>query len=636
MMLKKVTWMVMAALTPWAMTAPAAGQFDVLKQMAKGAAGAKKIAYFKIKGALPETPTNMPPLFGSEPPTALKDLLDRFKEARHDDNVVAVVVDLQQAALGLAQLQELHESLRKFAAVDKDVYVHADTLTTGTYAIATGATHISLVPTGDLWLTGLYGETPYLRGALNKLGCIPDFEHCGDYKTGPEPLTREGPSDRSKEMTKRLLDRVYDTIVQVIAKSRGISAEKVKRLIDNGPYSAEEALEAGLIDAVQHRQDFTAALKRRYGKGTKVVADYAKRKPFDIPEDPWAIIPWLMQLMNPTPKVYTTPSVAIVYVEGTIQTGSGESSPFGPAEGAFSTTLRKALDKAARDKSVKAVVLRINSPGGSALASEIILNATRRVAEKKPLIVSMGTVAASGGYYVTCASDTIFADSGTITASIGVFGGKLVTTGMWDKLGVNWHAVQRGKMAGLLSSASTFNDEERAKIRHYMNAVYDTFRGHVQKARDDRLTKPLDDIAGGRVFTGAEALELGLIDKIGGLEDAVKFAAQRAELGEYDIRVIPEPASIFDLFMGDRKKDDEFAAASGGTLRTTLHLTTALARGPGSRIQLTTLPLFQSMLQTISALDPLRAAAVLRSLQRIELVHNEGVVMMMPQELLIR
>lgn len=614
--------MVVALLVPLAISGSTSAQFEQLKKMGRAALGqeedSKQIAFFKIKGELAETPVNMPPLFGSEPPMSLKGLLERFKEARTDKNVVAVLIDLQDAALGLGQLEEIHEALRKFAAVDKPVFMHADSLRTVTYAAATGASHISVVPTGDVWLIGLYGETPYLRGALDKLGCTPDIEQCGDFKTASEPLMRKEPSEPSKQMTKWLLDGLYTGLVDRIAKGRGLSPEKVMSLIDNGPYSAEEALAAGLIDSVKHRQDFIADLKTRYGDGVEFVADYGKSDDMDMPQDPFAMFSFFMQLLNPTPKVYTEPSVAIVYVEGSIQTGSAEVSPFGGSSGAFSTTLRKALDKAAGDDSVKAVVMRVDSPGGSALASEIILDASRRVAAKKPLIVSMGNVAGSGGYYVTCASETIFADAGTITASIGVLGGKIVTTGMWDKWGINWSGVQRGKMAGMMSSAAPFSDPERAKIRHYMDTVYGIFKKHVTTARGAKLKKPIDDIAGGRVFTGAQALDIGLIDKIGGLEDAIKFAAQRAGLGDYDIRVIPEPPSIFDLFKhhGD---EDEYAEAF-----------------TAPRLSLTRMPPFDTMLSTLATVDPLRVQAIVRSLQRIELLHTESVITMMPDELLIR
>ena len=176
--------------------------------------------------------------------------------------------------MGFAQLEEVCEAMRKFAAVDKEVYVHADALTTLTYAAATGASHISVVPTGEVWLMGLYGEMPYLRGTLEKIGVLADFEQCGDFKTASEPLTRGGPSEQSKQMTGWLLDSVYQTLVDLIAAGRGMSVDKVRALIDGGPYFAEEALEAGLIDSVKHRRDFVAGLKARFGSLLYNLLDY--------------------------------------------------------------------------------------------------------------------------------------------------------------------------------------------------------------------------------------------------------------------------------------------------------------------------------------------------------------------------
>ena len=198
---------------------------------------------------------------------------------------------------------------------------------------------------------------------------------------------------------------------------------------------------------------------------------------------------------------------------------------------AYSTPIRKALDKAAEDDTVKAVVLRVDSPGGSAVASEIILNATKRVAAKKPLIVSMGNVAGSGGYYVACGTKTIFADASTITGSIGVVGGKLATNGMWDKIGVTWKPTKRGANAGMLSSGDMFTDEQRALLQGWMDEIYDVFKGHVVAIRGDKLKKDIDELAGGRVFTGQQALELGLVDQIGGLSDAIALRRQRSQAG---------------------------------------------------------------------------------------------------------
>ncbi|MHC4698575.1 MAG: signal peptide peptidase SppA [Planctomycetota bacterium] len=610
-----------AAWATMVLVGPANAQLDVLRKLGRSdtkPVPAKKVACFKIKGVVTETPVNVPPLFGGEQPKPLKEILEQFKEARLDNDVLAIVVDIQGARLGFAQLEELHEAMSKFRAVDKDVYMHADFLTNRMYALATGASHVSVVPTGEIWLTGIYGESPYLRGTLDKIGAFADFEQCGAYKSAAETLTRTGPSDEAREMKNWLFGSIYDRFVELIAKSKGMSPEKTREIIDNGPYTADEALEAGLIDSVKHRQDFVAGLESRYGDTAEFVTDYGEGEDDDIPQDMFSAFRLLMKILSPSPEEYTEPSVAIVYVDGAIMPGEPERSPFGPQEGAFSTTIRRALDKAADDDSVKAVVLRVDSPGGSALASEIILDAAERVRAKKPLVVSMGNVAGSGGYYVACMADAIFASAGTITASIGVISGKLVTTGMWDKLGVSWDPIQYGKMAAMMSSATPFSEAERAKRRHYMTTVYDIFKDHVVKGRGKKLAKPIDEMAGGRVYTGAQALELGLVDKLGGLDDAIKFAADKANLAEYEIRVIPEPPSIFDMFMGT-SDDDEF---------------TRMSTYPALGIH--EWPMFRAALPMLAKVDPLRARAIVRALQRIELVHAEGAITMMPEEYLIR
>lgn len=625
MLLRRLTLLVSLAIGTLAGSSAQGQLEDLFKRVSDKVTGTptpppKQIAYFEVDGPLVETPVNLPPLLGDKPPMSLKSLLGRLKEARIDPNVVAVAVDIENAQLGLAQIEELHAALRRFAAVDKEVYIHADALTTLTFSAATGASRLSMVPTGTLWLVGMYGEAPYLRGALDKLGCEPDFLQFEAYKTAAEPLLRKGPSPQSEEMTNWLFDGLYGQLVKQIAQGRSLPEERVQQLIDAGPYTAEEALEVGLIDAVEHRADFVLGLKERYGHAVEVATDYAVDQEFMMPEDNiFAAFEFLMKMLNPKPKSYTDPSVAVVYVDGTIMTGESQPGLFGSSDGAFSTTIRRALDKAADDYTVKAVVLRIDSPGGSALASEIILNASRRVAARKPLIVSMGNVAASGGYYVTCAAETIFADANTITASIGVIGGKIVTTDMWHKIGINWHARQRGAHAAILSSASRFSDSEREKMHDYMEDIYEVFKGHVVQSREGKLSKPIEEIAGGRVFTGAQALELGLVDRLGGLDDAIAYAAKRGGVGEYEIRVIPEPKGLFDLFA---PREDDHKYLSTGY--------------PQRSLGLADHPEIKSILSILAKIDPLRLRAVLRAIMRLELIHQEGAVLMMPQEWVIR
>ncbi|HUU84114.1 MAG TPA: signal peptide peptidase SppA [Phycisphaerae bacterium] len=581
-----------------------------------------KVAYFHLDGPVTEKPVDpMGSLFGGTKAISLKDLLSRFKQARDDDNVKAVVITFEGVSMGLAQGQEVCNAIRQVRAADKEVYVHAEQLGNLTYALASSASHINMVPTGDLWLLGLYGETPYLKGLLEKIHIYADFVHIGAYKSASEILTREGPSPEAEDNMNWLLDGLYDTLVGMVADGRGISPEKAKALIDDGPYTAERALKVGMIDSVKYRQDFLGELKERYA-GAKLVRDYGKDTGPDVPEDLFSAFSYFMDMFRGTAEKSTAPSVGVVYVEGAISTGSEDPSPFGGGGGAKSTSIRKALDKAAADDTVKAVVLRVDSPGGSALASEIIWNATQRVGEKKPLIVSMGNVAGSGGYYVSCGADTIFADEATITASIGVVGGKLVTTGMWDWMGVNWKEYQRGKVAAMMSSSHEFSDDERARILGWMTDVYEVFKQHVTDGRGEKLTKPLEEMAGGRVFTGKQALELGLVDKLGGLDDAVKYAALQANISDYKVRVIPKPKNIFEMLMeayGGGDEEDEWV--------------TSRVQTPLFSIDS---PLMSEVLPMLQRLDPVRVQAVLRTLKRIELIHQEGVITMMPEEIIIR
>lgn len=429
---------------------------------------------------------------------------------------------------------------------------------------------------------------------------------------------REGPSPEAEEMTNWLLDGLYGSVIQMIAEGRGVSPEKVKDWIDGGPYSARDAAKLGIVDSVEHRQDFVAGLQTRFGEAVSFEKNYgaAKGPKLDFSNPLSVMFDVLKELTGQATKMQKD-AVGIVYVDGVITLGSDDPTPFGGPSGARSTSVRKALDEAAEDGSIRAVVLRVDSPGGSAVASEIILDATKRVKSAKPLVVSMGNVAGSGGYYVACGADTIFADASTITGSIGVVGGKLATTPMWNKLGITWKEYKRGENAAILSSARVFSEEEREHIQEWMNEIYEVFKGHVVEIRGDRLAKKIDDVAGGRVYTGQQALELGLVDKIGTLDDAVKHAAMQAHLGDYDVRVIPRTKNFLEMIMEGLGGGDE----DERRLSLSVH-----AAGLGGAT-----PLLKAVLPLIGQLDPQRLAAVLTALRRVELLHQEGAALMMPE-----
>jgi protease-4 len=603
------------------MSLPAVPVVSAADALKKAEAGPKTIVVFRLKATLQESPADDPFALGGKP-VNLKDLVARMKKAQKDDAVAAVVLLHEGGGIGAAQVEELRQAVANLRAAGKDVYAHADSLSMKEYVLLSGASRLSVVPTADLEVTGLYGEAPYLRGLFDKLGVKPDFLTCGAYKSAAEIFMREGPSPEAERMQNWLLDSQFDTYVRLIATGRGVGADKVKEWIDGGPYSAEKAKAAGLIDAAEQRQDFEAMLKGKYGPDVVFAKKYGEKAPPKVDlSNPFAVMKVWGELLNPAKKpAATKKAVGIVYVEGAITIGGGPTSAFGD-EGAPAVKLRRALDEAARDDSIGAVVLRVNSPGGSAVASEIILDATRRVKAKKPFVVSMGDVAGSGGYYVTCAADTVFADDATITGSIGVVSGKLATNGMWKKAGITFKAYQRGANAGMLASGDVFTKSERERMQAYMDEIYNTFKGHVVAARGKKLTKPIDELAGGRVYTGKQALELGLVDKIGTLEDAITFVAGEAKLADYDVRVVPKPKNFIEKLVEELagEKDD----SKGLEVRLA-----GSARGGASLVDLA--------LPYLEHLDGPRVAAIKHALRRLELIRQEGAVLMMPEMILGR
>jgi protease-4 len=579
------------------------------------------VAVFRLDGTVSEEPKSDDLGFGGDKGVSLKELVERMNKAAGDENVKAVVMFAEGGTIGTAQREEIRQAMAKLRAAGKTIYAHADSLHMGDYALLSGASRLSVVPTGDLWVTGMHGESPYLRGLLDLLGVQPEFLTCGAYKSAAELFMRKEPSPEAEKMQNWLLDGIFDTYVKLIATGRKVEVSKVKDWIDNGPYTAEKAKAAGMIDAVEHREAFEKMIKSKCGNDVVFDRKYGEKKAPELDfNNPFAIFKLLGDTMAESKKKKSDkPAVGIVYVNGAIQLGHKQISPFSPGgDGAFSTDVRKALDEAARDDSVKAVVLRVDSPGGSAVASEIILAATKRVKAKKPFVVSMGDVAGSGGYYVACGSDIIYADSATITGSIGVVSGKFVTNPMWAKIGITFKSYDRGAHADMLGSDRPFTKEGRERMQGYMDEIYGVFKGHVTAIRGDRLKKPIDELAGGRVYTGQQALELGLVDKIGTLEDAVHHIAKKANLTEYDVRVVPEPKNIFEQLM----------EATGGGKNDKNNLDAAIGRPTMKLAGPTLLDLAAPHLE---GLDPVRVQAVKRALLQMQLLNREGISLMMPE-----
>ena len=560
--------------------------------------------------------------FGGGGGESLRGLIGRIHKAAADKEIKGVVILTGSPSIGIGQLEELRQALNKVTAAGKKIHVHSTSLDIDGYTLgATG--RICVTPTGDVSIAGIYGERLYLRGLLDLIGVHPQFLACGDYKSASETYMRHGPSDAAKENQDWLYDGIFETYIRLIAEGRKAKADDVRKWIDEGHYSAESAKKAGIIDDVLDRREFVKSLQKTYGE--KVVFDksYGKKKANDIDlSTPFGLMKFYTDLLSggAKTKASTKPAIAIIHVDGGIQLGDAAANPFSltPGSGAFSTPLSKSLYKAADAETVKGVLLRVDSPGGSALASEIILRACREVASKKPLIVSMGNVAGSGGYYVAMASNTIYADESTITGSIGVVGGKLATADMLRRVGVHLEPVRRGKNAGLMASGAAMSREDAAKMQAMMDDVYETFKGHVIENRGKKLKKPIDELAGGRVFTGKQALDLGLVDKIGTLQDALAQVATEAKVGDdYRVVVLPKSKSFLDILLGDSSDDDKNPHDIDIS-------PTDFSRG--GRVDL-----MKAALPYLEHLDPRRSAAVGRAIMQLMVLQKEGVSLTMPE-----
>lgn len=579
------------------------------------------IAHFHLSGEITESQVGDPFGLLVGQMTSLKDLVGRLDKAAGDKQVKAVVLTFGSTSLGFGQLEEIRRAIGRIQEAGKRVYVYAEDMSTFAYGLFCVGNRLSVAPQSTLWLIGFYAETPYLKDLLDKIGVGADYIHMGDYKSAAETLTRTGPSEPAEENVNWLYDSWYESLVSMIAKSRNKTPEQVRQIIDGGPYMAEEARDKGLIDAIETQEEFLARIKKDVKGPVRIDNRYGESAGPQINlSNPLAFFSILSELFK-TPEVSHKDAVGVVYVTGTIQSGNARPTLFGAVDGAFSGDIRKALEKAANDASVKAVVMRVDSPGGSAAASETILNATRLVQGKKPFIVSMGNVAGSGGYYIACEANAIFADEATITASIGVVGGKLITTGLWDKLGINWVAHKRGANADLFTSSHPFGDSQRKVIEDYMQKVYGVFKGHVVEGRGFKLKKPIDDMAGGRVYTGAQAVKLGLVDQIGGLKEAIDYAAAKASLKDYEVRVIPKPTDMITELLeqssGQGERPTDLSLPAGASL---LSGHSALA----------------PLLSLLEKTEPQRARALRQALMRIDLIRREGVIMMMPFDVAVQ
>jgi len=494
----------------------------------------------RVSGPLPDyVPDNaLNRLFGA-PPQSLSSLLAQFRKAKVDKRITAIILDIDASETGWAKAEEIRGAIEDFRASGKPVYAYMEMGFNKDYYVAAACDKIYLPPSGELFVNGLAADVMFFRGSLNKLGIYPDVYQIGKYKSAGDMLTQKEMTEAHREYINSLLDDLYGRYVEGIAKGRSKSADDIKKLIDNAPYSPAQAKEAGLIDDTLYRDEVEKQIKKRLGyKDTDELriakaADYRK-----ITQESLGL--------NKGEKI------AIVYAAGDIVSGSSQFGTSGQ-ETIGSDSFVKVLNEVRDDKTIKAVVIRVDSPGGSGLASDIIWRAIESLKEKKPVVVSMSDVAASGGYYIAAGANKIVAQPSTITGSIGVVGGKPVIKGFYDWIGITNEYVLRGTNAGMFRESEKFTDSERKKFEEFLRTTYEDFITKVGKGRGKDKAY-IDSIGQGRVWTGRQGKENGLVDEYGGLDKAIEIAKQLAKIpADKGIhRVIrPQPPSFWEELFSD-------------------------------------------------------------------------------------
>jgi protease-4 len=516
-----------------------------------------RLAKFIIKSSLPESLGQSGP-FG-ELQLDLRETISRIDKAGDDRTIAGAVLDIQNPSIGRGKIYELRDAIRRFRAKGKKMYAQVDSAMPADYLVASACDEIAMPETGVIILPGVYAEATFYKGLLEKVGVSADFMHIGDFKGAAEPLTREKYSEPVRENMTALVDSLYDEMVTTVVKDRPLSVAQVKEIIDTGLVTANRAKELGLIDQVAYPDTLRSDLAKSYDASPLVyVENYGQKKVDTDFSGPMGFIKLMQAMMggDSAAKRDTGKKIAVVYALGAITTGKSEADPFG-SEVMGSTTIIEALREANKDKDVAAIVLRIDSPGGSALASDLIWHETQVI--KKPIVASMGDVAGSGGYYIAMGTDKIIATPGTITGSIGVVGGKLAINGLYKKLGITTETIERGRNSGLFNSSGPFTDSERDVVRNMMEDAYDQFTTKAAEGRKMPVDK-LRKLAGGRVYTGRQALANGLVDQLGSLHDAILAAKQLAGIdkdAKVTIERLPEPTNFFESLFGEMDAEKE-------------------------------------------------------------------------------
>lgn len=503
------------------------------------------VLILNISGDLPDYVAEEPlaKAFGVRQPQSFTSLLTQLRKAKVDNRIGAILLDIDFPGIGWGKADELRDAIKDFRASGKPVYAYMEIGSNKEYHIATAADKIFLPPSGDIYINGLAAEAMFFKGSLDKLGVEMDVIQIGPkYKNAPDQYTKKEMGEGQREVVNALLDEFFGRFTNGIAESRKKNVNDVKALVDGAPYNAKQAKELGLIDDAFYREQVETELKARLGyKETDKLRTVSGGDYREIPSDSLGL--------NNGEKV------AVIYASGAITGGRSSSGPLN-GETVGSDTVVAAVNDAAKDDSVKAIVLRVDSGGGSALASDLMWYALENAKAKKPVVVSMGDVAASGGYYIACNANKIVAEPSTITGSIGIFVFKPNIKGFFDWIGVSNEYTLRGKNAGLFRATEKWTPDERSRMENQISSVYyDSFIPKVAKGRN-KTTEEANALGQGRVWTGTQAKANGLIDEFGGLEKAIDIAKELANLpADKDVRrvVFPAPRPFLEEYFGSEE-----------------------------------------------------------------------------------
>ena len=481
----------------------------------------------KLRGEIPEHVGTQFTLdwIRSGPPPTLLDLRNSLKKAAADDRISALALHCSGLGTGWAKAEEIRYGIENFKKSGKPVLAYLSRADTMDYYVASAADEIFIAPEDSLDVKGLRAEVTFFADTLEKIGVEAEMERIGKYKSAAEAFSRSSMSDEYREVVNSILDDVYARFIATVAASRSKSEDEIKQLIDKGPFLAADAVEAGLLDGLKYSDEFDDYLTE------KIKQDELREVSFRE---------YHQSLVSPA-DLGGGPEIAVVYAVGTIMTGHSELDPFSGSRTVGSDSFNETLRSLREDDDVKAVILRVDSPGGDAFASDLMWREVNLLRAAKPLIVSMSDVAASGGYYIAMADAPVLAYAGTTTGSIGVFFGKLNLRGLYDKLGIKKEIVSRGQFAAIDTDYRSMTAAEKEKMQDQIRAFYHAF---VQKVADSRGREwdDIDKVAQGRVWMGSQAHEQGLVDELGGFDRAIEMAQQAAELEDGAFRVVPYPA----------------------------------------------------------------------------------------------